>query len=83
MAIKSNYNLGNETKEPLVTPALLPGHHGYLPELADMNSSFFIVGPGIAAARSLGLMDMRDIAPTLGRILGVRLPAAEGKDVLQ
>ena len=44
-----------------------------------MNSSFFIIGPGIAAAHSLGEIDMRAIAPTLARILGVRLPAAEVK----
>ena len=83
VAMKPNYNLGYEAKGPLVTPAKLPGNHGYLAELADMNSSFFIVGPGIAGARSLGRIDMRDIAPTLARILGVTLPAAEGKDVLR
>ncbi len=83
VAMKPNYNLGSEAKGPLVTPARIPGNHGYLAEFPEMNSSFFIAGPGIARRRSLGLIDMRDVAPTLARILGVQLPAAEGKDVLQ
>ena len=82
VAMKPNYNLGYEPIGPLVTPAKLPGNHGYLAEFAEMNSSFFILGPGIPAGRSLDLIDMRDIAPTLARVLGVELPAAEGKPVL-
>jgi hypothetical protein len=42
-----------------------------------MRSSFFIVGPHIAKGRSLGEIDMRQIAPTLADILHVRLAAAE------
>ena len=33
-------------------------------------------GPGIARGRDLGLIDMRQIAPTVAQLLGVRLPAA-------
>jgi hypothetical protein len=56
--------------------------HGYWPDVADMNSSFLIAGPGIPAGRSLGAIDMRSIAPTLAQILGVPLPTAETKPVL-
>jgi hypothetical protein len=41
-----------------------------------MHASFFIAGPGIAAGRNLGVIDMRQIAPTLASLLGVRLPSA-------
>jgi predicted AlkP superfamily pyrophosphatase or phosphodiesterase len=82
VAMKSSYILGNETKGPLVARAQIPGNHGYLAELEEMNSSFFIAGAGIPAGRSLGLIDMRDIAPTLAWILGVKLPDAEGRAVL-
>jgi hypothetical protein len=41
-----------------------------------MHSSFFIVGLGIESGRDLGIIDMRRIAPTLARILGVKLPSA-------
>jgi predicted AlkP superfamily pyrophosphatase or phosphodiesterase len=82
VAMKPEFNLGYDPKGPLVTAAKLPGNHGYLPEFPDMNSSFFIVGEGIPRGKSLGQIDMRDIAPTLARILRVALPAAEGADVL-
>jgi Type I phosphodiesterase / nucleotide pyrophosphatase len=69
--------------EGTVTGATKPGGtHGYFPELHEMDSSFFIAGPGIVAGRAPGRIDMRDIAPTLARFLGVKLPDAEGRDVL-
>ena len=40
----------------------------------EMHASFFIRGPNIEAGRDLGVIDMRQIAPTLAAILGVRLP---------
>jgi hypothetical protein len=46
-----------------------------------MHASFFIAGPGVSAGRSLGLIDQRDIAPTLARFLSVTLPTAEGKSI--
>jgi hypothetical protein len=51
--------------------------HGYLPQYPEMRSSFFIVGPGIAAGRALGEIDMRQIAPTVAQALQVRLRDAE------
>ena len=41
-----------------------------------------LVGPAVPAGRSLGLIDMRDIATTLARRLDLSLPAAEGKVLL-
>jgi predicted AlkP superfamily pyrophosphatase or phosphodiesterase len=55
------------------------GTHGYLPEHAEMRASFFVAGAGIAHGRNLGVIDMRQIAPTLAKALGVSLPSAEGK----
>jgi hypothetical protein len=37
-------------------------------------SRLHIRGPNIEAGRDLGVIDMRQIAPTLAAILGVRLP---------
>jgi hypothetical protein len=39
-----------------------------------MHASLFIRGPNIEAGRDIGIIDMRQIAPTLAGILGVRLP---------
>ncbi len=59
------------------------GMHGYLPDLADMNATFLIEGVKISRGRSLGQIDMRDIAPTPAAILGICLPAAEGRNLLE
>jgi predicted AlkP superfamily pyrophosphatase or phosphodiesterase len=49
------------------------GSHGFSPEYPEMRAAFFIAGPGIAAHRDLGLIDMRRIAPTVAQQLGVHL----------
>ena len=58
------------------------GNHGHLPDVPDLRASFYLVGPGVPAGRALGLIDMRDIAPTLARRVGLSLPAADGKILL-
>jgi predicted AlkP superfamily pyrophosphatase or phosphodiesterase len=52
------------------------GSHGFSPEYPEMRAAFFIEGPGIARGRDLGLIDMRQIAPTVAQLLGVRLRMA-------
>jgi predicted AlkP superfamily pyrophosphatase or phosphodiesterase len=52
------------------------GSHGFSPEYAEMRAAFFIAGTGIARGRDLGLIDMRQIAPTVAQLLGVRLAQA-------
>jgi hypothetical protein len=47
--------------------------------LPELRAAFSFVGPGVPAGRSLGLVDVRDIKPTVARRLGLALPAAEGK----
>ena len=55
------------------------GAHGYAPTHPELLASFFIAGPGIAPGKNLGEIDMRAIAPTLARIMGVPLPTADLK----
>lgn len=62
---------------PLSRPSRTKGMHGYFPALREMRSTFLVMGTGIAAARSLGEIDMRAIAPTLARRMGATLPGAE------
>jgi predicted AlkP superfamily pyrophosphatase or phosphodiesterase len=77
------YRLGSSLEEPAVRVGPVRGTHGMLPDDENMDAAFFIVGPGIAAGRALGRIDMRDVAPTLATRLGLVLPAAEGRDVLR
>lgn len=75
---KPGYYYGAGVSGELVTP--IPGargSHGFSPEYPEMRASFFALGRGIAAHRDLGLVDMRQIAPTVARILKVQLPSAK------
>jgi predicted AlkP superfamily pyrophosphatase or phosphodiesterase len=74
--LKPGYQWGAAFQGPLVTPAPSTGTHGYLPDRPEMRASFFILGRGVAAGKDVGLIDMRQIAPTLASILHVKLHAA-------
>jgi predicted AlkP superfamily pyrophosphatase or phosphodiesterase len=80
------FRLGDEMAIKLDVPVLSPGHyrgmHGYDATLPEMRSTFLIAGQGVPAAKNLGSIDMRDIAPTLAALLGVELPQAQGKVLL-
>lgn len=59
------------------TPAPGTGTHGYLPDRPEMRASFFVMGQKIAAGRDVGLIDMRQVAPTVADVLGAKLPTAK------
>ena len=82
VALRPGFVTGENLSGNLVTASTSKGMHGYWPDFPEMNASFFILGPGIPTARSLGEIDMRAIAPTLAQILGVHLGAAEERAVL-
>lgn len=75
---KIGYYAGHRLSGPLVTPATLKGTHGYFPDHPEMRATFMIAGPGIKR-KALGEIDMRDIAPTLAKIMEVPFPSATGK----
>ena len=67
---------------PVVSKRKPGGTHGELPDLPDLRAAFFVIGPGIPAGRDLGVIDMRDIAPTLAHLAGLSLPSADAKSLL-
>ena len=77
VSLKIGYEMAYSLSMPLVTAPSNLGMHGYVPERAEMRSSFFIVGPHILARKSLGEIDMRQIAPTLADVLHIHLAGAE------
>lgn len=79
VAFKPGYRMGNAMAGPLVKESKGGAHGAFSTRSVrpDMHSSFFITGPGIAAGKNLGLIDMRQIAPTLAGELKVALPAAK------
>jgi hypothetical protein len=78
---KDGFDPGGAMAGTVVQDAPSTGMHGYLPSRPAMRSSFFIEGEGIAKGRDLGVIDMRQIAPTLAALLQVRLPDAKQSPV--
>jgi predicted AlkP superfamily pyrophosphatase or phosphodiesterase len=77
VSLKIGYEMAYSLSMPLVTKPSNLGMHGYVPERAEMRSAFFIAGPQILKGKSLGEIDMRQIAPTLAQILHLHLAGAE------
>jgi predicted AlkP superfamily pyrophosphatase or phosphodiesterase len=82
VSLKPGWRTGSGLEGPVLTKTKLGGTHGQLPDVPDLRAAFFLVGPGVPAGRSLGLMDMRDVAPTLAHLTGLPLPSADGKNRL-
>jgi predicted AlkP superfamily pyrophosphatase or phosphodiesterase len=75
VVLKPGYYSGNEETGPIVTAISgSRGGHGFSPDFPEMRSSFFAAGPNMSH-RDLGLIDMRQIAPTIAAILHVSLPS--------
>ena len=79
IALQPGYRMGNATKGDFSEPFAGGSHGAFASATArqDMHSSFILVGDGIAANRSLGTIDIRQIAPTLAGLLDVSLPTAQ------
>jgi predicted AlkP superfamily pyrophosphatase or phosphodiesterase len=77
VALQVGYEVAYALSPPLITKPSNLGMHGYMPERPEMRSTFLIVGPGIAKGRSLGEIDMRQIAPTVAAPLRLHLAGAE------
>lgn len=71
------YESGRKTSGPLVTAGSIKGNHGYIPDHPEMRATFIIDGTPLKG--SLGEIDMRRIAPTLAKAMGVKLPDAKQK----
>jgi predicted AlkP superfamily pyrophosphatase or phosphodiesterase len=82
LGLKPGWRTGSGLTGPVVSSIKAGGTHGELPDLPEMRAAFFLVGPGVPAGKNLGLIDMRDIAPTLAKEAGLSLPTADGTPLL-
>lgn len=80
IAMAPGFETGRDPAAPVAQPATYKGMHGYIPSEPAMRSTLIVAGPGVKRG-SLGVVDMRAIAPSIARILGVTLPGAEMKSV--
>jgi predicted AlkP superfamily pyrophosphatase or phosphodiesterase len=77
VALKPGFTVGGALSGPLVSTTPVKGTHGYLPSFPEMHASFFAMGDDVARGRNLGIIDMRQVAPTVAGLLGVSLPSAK------
>jgi predicted AlkP superfamily pyrophosphatase or phosphodiesterase len=82
VGLKPGWRTGSVTDGPVLSKIKAGGTHGAMPDLPDLHASFFLIGPGVPAGKSLGTIDMRDIAPTLAHEIGLSIPSADGKTLL-
>lgn len=68
---------GSPRGEP-VEPAGRPAGHGYSPEKPGQRASFVVAGAGIRQQR-MTEVSILDLAPTVAFLLGLELPATEGR----
>src|ERR1700722_9229797 len=70
--MQSNFSVVNTDRA-----AKVGGTHGYAPSNPQLLASFFIAGPKIKAGADLGEIDMRSIAATLAKAMGISFPTAD------
>ncbi|MBX3166114.1 MAG: alkaline phosphatase family protein [Candidatus Eremiobacteraeota bacterium] len=70
--------LGQSVDGPFETPTERRlGQHGHLPEL--LPTGWIVVGPGIAAGRDLGSRSLLEVAPSIGKLLGLDCSSMEAE----
>jgi hypothetical protein len=80
VVFKAGYYAGFGTSGVLVARVQnVFGSHGFSPTYPEMHASFFALGAGVAHHRDLGVIDMRQIAPTVAHILGAPLQTAKAQ----
>jgi predicted AlkP superfamily pyrophosphatase or phosphodiesterase len=77
IAFKPGFEPGRDPVAAKGAPSSNKGMHGYFPETPTMESSLFADGPGLVRHGDLGRIDMRSIAPSVARVLGITLAEAE------
>jgi hypothetical protein len=82
VGLKPGWRTGSSLNGPVISKVKPGATHGELPDLPDLRAAFFMIGPGVPAGKNLGVIDMRDIAPTLAKQGGLSLPSADGKTLL-
>lgn len=79
---KLGYCGGDALRGEVVDSIPATGTHGYLPDQPELHASFLVIGPEVARHCDAGIIDMRQVAPTVASYLGVSLPTAKQPPVV-
>lgn len=85
LSAKEGYTFSNDAKGDLIVSAAgeRRGTHGHLPDQPFMYATFVAAGSGIRKGARLEKISSMDIAPTIAALLGVKLPGAEGRVLVE
>lgn len=75
--MRPGFTIGVPPGGEMVANVSRRGAHGYSPEHPEMNSVFLIAGKGARPGATLDVMDMRNIAPMLAKVMGIPFPGAD------
>lgn len=74
------YAFGNAAMGDYLVPVDEPSaKHGYSNKLSGLNTLFVASGSGIQSSDTLDTVDMRSVAPTVARLLGLEMESANGE----
>jgi predicted AlkP superfamily pyrophosphatase or phosphodiesterase len=79
VAFRLGYIASTDPAAPLQHTGAARGMHGYLAADPSMYATFILDGGHTPLKGNLGIIDMRDIAPTVAKVLGVKFESAAGK----
>lgn len=82
LSAKEGYAFSDKAAGDLaVTPLSdeMRGTHGYDADQPKMHATFIAWGAGIKAGTSIGDINNTSVAPTVGALLGIQMPDADGK----
>ena len=84
LATGPGYSFNGDLTGDVIGPvtATYKGTHGHLPQPAYMHATFVAAGQGIRAGIKLKTVNNTDVAPTIARLMGLKLDGADGR-VLQ
>jgi hypothetical protein len=85
ITMRAGFMVSATLQPSIVSVVSARGAHGHAPTLPEVAATFMIAGEGIRAGHNLGSIDMRSIAPTLAKVMGVPFPSAElpAQDILE
>ena len=84
LTAQPGYSFSGGTEGPIVSDLITPrGTHGYLNTDPDMGALFIASGSRIRPGINLGAITNLQVAPTIAQILGVSLPAATEKPLIE
>jgi predicted AlkP superfamily pyrophosphatase or phosphodiesterase len=78
-----DYAFSDEPSTTLITEHAARGTHGYLNTESDVQALFVASGAHIRSGVQLGAISNLRVAPTIAKILGVELPAAQEKPLTE